>query len=160
MHHSFISLHFIVKVAFDFSNQTYYLHENKTKIKGPGRLGYLFWGVKKKKKQPAKITHFSSAASFPLGQAPPPGSVIGSLDRKAVDVHGELPEVAADPGSVEDTKDKSLLRPLSCLFMTIQTEMGGGARSQIFTRTKSRNTASQVNVLRSKNNHWPVLCVL
>lgn len=51
--------------------------------------------------------------------------MIGSLDRKAVDVHGELPEVAADPGSVEDTKDKLLLHPQSCLFMTIQTETGG-----------------------------------
>lgn len=38
--------------------------------------------------------------SFPLAQAPPPHSVIGRTDRKAVQVHGELPEVAAHPGPV------------------------------------------------------------
>lgn len=42
--------------------------------------------------------------SFPLAQSPPLRSVIGSLDRKAVHVHGELPEVAADPGSVEEVR--------------------------------------------------------
>lgn len=42
--------------------------------------------------------------SFPLAQSSPPRSVIGSLDRKAVHVHGELPEVAADPGSVEEIR--------------------------------------------------------
>lgn len=29
--------------------------------------------------------------------------MIGSLHRQTVDVHGELPEVAADPGSVQTT---------------------------------------------------------
>lgn len=54
-------------------------------------------------------TYFSPTTSFPLLQAPPPAFVIGSLDRKAVDVHGELPEVAADPGPVEDTTENTKL---------------------------------------------------
>lgn len=38
-------------------------------------------------------------ASLRLCPGAPPGSVIGCLDRQAVDVHGEPAEVAADPGS-------------------------------------------------------------
>lgn len=49
------------------------------------------------------LNTFQSRPSLPVCQAPPPGSVIGRLDGKAVDVHGELPEVAADPGSVGHT---------------------------------------------------------
>lgn len=40
--------------------------------------------------------------SSPPGPGAVVGSVIGCLDRKAVDVHGEPPEVAAHPGSETD----------------------------------------------------------
>lgn len=50
------------------------------------------------------MNEFSGGQSFPLAQSPAPHSVIGSLDRKAVHMHGKLPEVAADPGSVEEVR--------------------------------------------------------
>lgn len=48
--------------------------------------------------------HLGPVTSFGLGEAPPSRSLIGTLDRKAVDVHGELPKVGANPGSVADSR--------------------------------------------------------
>lgn len=46
--------------------------------------------------------------SFFLSQAPPPHFVNGSTDRKAVQVHGELPEIAAHPGPVMGSDGSSV----------------------------------------------------
>lgn len=46
--------------------------------------------------------------SFFLAQTPPPHSSDGRTDRKAVQVHGEFPEIAAHPGPVMGSNSSSV----------------------------------------------------